>query len=72
MRVKRLLALAAQKFVSDIAVDALQYCRIRGQGPQPKDRRGANKDKRTVLTMGDLSSALADHGVNVKKPEYYL
>ncbi|KAI9101050.1 putative TAF10-TFIID and SAGA subunit [Phlyctochytrium arcticum] len=72
VRVKRLLALAAQKFVSDIAVDALQYCKIRGQGPQPKDRKGAIKDKRTILTMEDLSLALADHGINVKKPEYYL
>ncbi|TPX72738.1 hypothetical protein SpCBS45565_g00173 [Spizellomyces sp. 'palustris'] len=72
VRVKRLLALAAQKFVSDIAVDALQYCKIRGQGPQTKDRRNMTKDKRTVLTMDDLSAALADHGVNMKKPEYFL
>ncbi|KND01702.1 uncharacterized protein SPPG_03497 [Spizellomyces punctatus DAOM BR117] len=72
IRVKRLLALAAQKFVSDIAVDALQYCKIRGQGPQTKDRRNMTKDKRTVLTMDDLSAALADHGVNMKKPEYFL
>ncbi|KAI8913101.1 putative TAF10-TFIID and SAGA subunit, partial [Powellomyces hirtus] len=73
VRVKRLLALAAQKFVSDIAVDALQYSKIRGQGPaSAKDRRATQKEKRTVLTMEDLSAALADHGVNVKKPEYYL
>ena len=25
---------------------------------------------RVVLTMDDLSLALAEHGVNVKKPEY--
>ncbi|KAI8824549.1 transcription initiation factor IID TAF10 subunit [Fimicolochytrium jonesii] len=71
-RVKRLLALAAQKFISDIAVDALQYSRIRSQQPLPKDRRSVVKDKRTVLTIDDLSAALADHGVNIKKPEYYL
>ncbi|KAJ3144930.1 Transcription initiation factor TFIID subunit 10 [Geranomyces michiganensis] len=72
-RVKRLLALAAQKFVSDIAVDALQYSKIRGQNASDKkDRRSTAKDRRTVLTMEDLSAALADHGVNVKKPEYYL
>ncbi|KAI8824578.1 transcription initiation factor TFIID 23-30kDa subunit-domain-containing protein [Fimicolochytrium jonesii] len=71
-RVKRLLALAAQKFVSDIAVDALQYSRIRSQQPLPKDRRSVVKDKRTVLTVDDLSAALADHGVNIRKPEYYL
>ena len=38
---KRLIALAAQKFVSDIANDALQYCKIRQQGvSQMKDRKG--------------------------------
>jgi hypothetical protein len=29
------------------------------------------QDKRIVLTMEDLSSALSDHGVPVRKPEYY-
>ncbi|KAI9002299.1 transcription initiation factor TFIID 23-30kDa subunit-domain-containing protein, partial [Gaertneriomyces semiglobifer] len=70
-RIQRLLALVAQKFVSDIAIDALQYHKIRAQGQQSKDRRGAPKDKRTVLTMEDLAAALGDHGVNVRKPEYF-
>ena len=31
----------------------------------------SNKDRnRVVLTMDDLSQALGDHGVNVKKPDY--
>ncbi|KAJ3280578.1 Transcription initiation factor TFIID subunit 10 [Borealophlyctis nickersoniae] len=72
LRIKRLLGLAAQKFIADVAGDALQYCKIRGQGAQAKDRRGASKDKRTVLTMDDLSAALAEHGVNIKKPEMWL
>ncbi|KAJ9058924.1 hypothetical protein DSO57_1007327 [Entomophthora muscae] len=36
-RVKRVLALATQKFVSDIATDAYQYAKIRNQAP--KDRK---------------------------------
>lgn len=39
MRRKRLLSLAAEKFVSDIAADAFQYARIRtnaGPGGRPK------------------------------------
>ncbi|RUO95422.1 transcription initiation factor TFIID 23-30kDa subunit-domain-containing protein [Jimgerdemannia flammicorona] len=32
LRIKRLLALAAQKFIADIATDAYQYCKIRQQG----------------------------------------
>jgi len=31
------------------------------------------KDKtRTTLTMDDLSAALAEYGINARKPEFYL
>ncbi|CAO3639886.1 unnamed protein product [Cunninghamella blakesleeana] len=36
VRVKRLLALAAQKFVADIATDAFQYCKVRQSGNRSK------------------------------------
>lgn len=29
------------------------------------------QEKKIVLTMDDLSSALTEYGLNVKKPEYY-
>ncbi|KAL7414630.1 transcription initiation factor TFIID 23-30kDa subunit-domain-containing protein [Mrakia frigida] len=80
-RLKRLLSLAAQKFVSDIATDAFHYARIRTNATpatrgRPPTAGGATapgvKDKnRTVLTMDDLSASLAERGVNLKKPEYY-
>ncbi|KAJ7583410.1 transcription initiation factor IID, TAF10 subunit [Mycena floridula] len=77
VRLKRLLSLAAQKFVSDIAADAYQHARIRTNamggrarthqfGPASKDRT------RTTLTMDDLSSALGEYGINARKPDYYL
>ncbi|KAI8069649.1 transcription initiation factor TFIID 23-30kDa subunit-domain-containing protein [Gongronella butleri] len=66
-RVKRLLALAAQKYIADIATDAFQYCKVRQSGNRSK----VGKDRKTVLTMEDLSAALAEYGINVKKPEYY-
>lgn len=80
VRLKRLLALAAQKFVSDIAADAYQHARIRtnaGGGRarvnQPFAGAGHVKDKtRTTLTMEDLSAALAEYGINCRKPEYYM
>ncbi|KAI9344202.1 putative transcription initiation factor tfiid subunit 10 [Zopfochytrium polystomum] len=68
IRVKRLLALAAQKFVADISSDALHYCKIRQQAHQSKDKKSSAK--KNVLTIDDLSAALAEYGVNVKKPEY--
>lgn len=93
---KRLLALAAQKFVSDIAADAYQHARIRtnasagGRGRAPlgqSSRVSATlnvgltieylqhllQDKtRTTLTMEDLSAALAEYGINARKPEFYM
>lgn len=44
VRLKRLLSLAAEKFVSDIAADAFQYARIRtnaGPGGRPRGAPGA-------------------------------
>ncbi|XP_064486157.1 transcription initiation factor TFIID subunit 10-like [Ornithodoros turicata] len=67
-RVVRLISIAAQKFISDIANDALQHCKMRGAGQSKK----ATKDKRYTLTMEDLSPALLEHGINVKKPYYFV
>ncbi|GLB41966.1 putative functions as a component of the DNA-binding general transcription factor complex TFIID and the transcription regulatory histone acetylation (HAT) complexes SAGA and SLIK [Lyophyllum shimeji] len=80
VRLKRLLSLAAQKFVSDIAADAYQHARIRtnaasgrARANQPLTGPGSAKDKtRTTLTMDDLSAALAEYGINARKPEFYL
>ncbi|KIY50685.1 transcription initiation factor IID, TAF10 subunit, partial [Fistulina hepatica ATCC 64428] len=76
VRLKRLLSLAAQKFVSDIAADAYQHARIRTNAASGRSRGNqpyASKDKtRTTLTMDDLSSALAEYGINARKPDFYL
>jgi hypothetical protein len=37
------MALAAQKFVTDIAQDAYQYCKIRQQGLTARDKRMAGR-----------------------------
>ncbi|KAL6945238.1 hypothetical protein ACO0QE_002687 [Hanseniaspora vineae] len=120
IRIKRLLALATQKFVSDIATDAYEYSRIRsstavqnannGQAKarqllmgqqqqqmaqqQEQQGNGSNENNNTVaagssgsgsgggsqqqndrekvvLTVNDLSSAVAEYGLNVGKPDFY-
>jgi transcription initiation factor TFIID subunit 10 len=76
---KRLLALCTQKFISDLATDAYQFSKIRSsvststQMPQMGPRVGRpGKDKgRNVLTLEDLTAALGDGGVNIKRPEFY-
>ncbi|XP_056166153.1 transcription initiation factor TFIID subunit 10 isoform X1 [Syzygium oleosum] len=60
VRLTRLVAVATQKFVADIASDALQHCKAR-QASIVKDKRDKQqKDKRLILTMDDLSKALRE------------
>uniref|UniRef100_A0A7N2N2Y0 Uncharacterized protein n=1 Tax=Quercus lobata TaxID=97700 RepID=A0A7N2N2Y0_QUELO len=54
----RLVAVATQKFIAEVASDALQQCKAR-QATVVRDKRDKQqKDKRLVLTMEDLSRAL--------------
>mmetsp|Transcript_9813 Transcript_9813/g.25179 ORF Transcript_9813/g.25179 Transcript_9813/m.25179 type:complete len:159 (+) Transcript_9813:186-662(+) len=70
-RVIKMVAMATQKFVADIATDALQHCKQRLAG-QPASRRASTKDKRFVLTSTDLQAALKEQGIGVAKPPYYV
>lgn len=71
VRLIRLVAVATQKFISEVAGDALQQCKAR-QSAVVKDKRDKQqKDKRLILTMEDLSKALREYGVNVKHQEYF-
>ncbi|XP_064384172.1 transcription initiation factor TFIID subunit 10-like [Halichondria panicea] len=67
-KIVRLVSLAAQKFISDIANDALQHCKMRSAG---QSARKATKDRKYTLTMEDLGKALGEYGINLKKPAYY-
>ncbi|XP_052590437.1 transcription initiation factor TFIID subunit 10-like [Peromyscus californicus insignis] len=68
-RIIRLISLAAQKFISDIANDALQHCKMKAaaSGSSPSKR----KDSKYTLTMEDLTPALREYGIEVKKPHYF-
>ncbi|KAJ8388940.1 hypothetical protein AAFF_G00125010 [Aldrovandia affinis] len=68
-RIIRLISLAAQKFISDIANDALQHCKMKGTASGSS--RSKTKDKKYTLTMEDLSPTLSEYGINVKKPHYF-
>ena len=69
-RILRLVSLAAQKFVSDVASDALTNCKMRQSSVATVTKKGG-KEKKYVMTTEDLSMALGEQGVNVKKPPYY-
>ncbi|XP_018329403.1 transcription initiation factor TFIID subunit 10 [Agrilus planipennis] len=72
-RLLRLISIAAQKFISDIANDALQHCKMRNISSSHSSKGSKNcKDRRYCLTMEDLIPALAEYGITIKKPHYYV
>ncbi|KAF2904893.1 hypothetical protein ILUMI_01275 [Ignelater luminosus] len=74
-RLLRLISIAAQKFISDIANDALQHCKMRSSNSSSShssSRSKGSKDRRYCLTMEDLTPALAEFGITIKKPHYYV
>ena len=85
-RVARMVAVAAQKFATDVASGALQACKVRqarearesrqaakGKKAEPESSGGGaeGQEKRYVMTVEDLSQSLGDYGINVRKRPYY-
>ncbi|GAB4853420.1 Transcription initiation factor TFIID subunit 10 [Ancistrocladus abbreviatus] len=73
VRLIRLVAVAAQKFIAEIAADALQHCKARQSAVirDKKDKQQQQKERQLTLTMEDLSKALREYGVNLKHQEYF-
>jgi transcription initiation factor TFIID subunit 10 len=73
-RLIRLIALASQKFLSDIANDALQHCKMRtsSQITQSSKNPKGPKEKKYVMTMEDLVPALQEYGITARKPHYFV
>ncbi|GFR08326.1 transcription initiation factor TFIID subunit 10, partial [Trichonephila clavata] len=65
-KIIKLISIAAQKFLSDIASDSLEQCKIKNAEQTKK----TTKDKKYVLTMEDLTTSLEEYGISVKKPSY--
>ncbi len=81
----KIVSLASQKFISEIVNDCMQYNKLKtstakanGQtasattsasiGSQANDK----KQMANVLTLDDLTLVLQEHGINVKKPLYFV
>lgn len=70
-RVVRLVSLAAQKFIADVANDALQQQKKNQAVLQQQSKRPLPKDRKYVLTTEDLSYALSQQGIHVRKPTFF-
>ncbi|CAD7079693.1 unnamed protein product [Hermetia illucens] len=76
-RIVRLISIAAQKFISDVVNDALQHCKTRtsnvsGSSHGSSKNKAGTKDRKYTLTMEDLTPALADYGITVRKAHYFV
>ncbi|XP_055545188.1 transcription initiation factor TFIID subunit 10-like [Wyeomyia smithii] len=78
-RIVRLISIAAQKFISDVANDALQHCKTRtsnapntSHGSSKNQNAKLAKDRKYTLTMEDLQPALNDYGITVRKAHYFV
>ena len=71
VRLERLISLAAQKFIAEIAHDAISHCRLRQGASTSQSKKGAPKDVKLTLTIDDLERALREYGVVLKKPPYF-
>ncbi|KAK3019645.1 hypothetical protein RJ639_002935 [Escallonia herrerae] len=85
VRLVRLVAVATQKFIAEVATDALQYvlevltytdifwhCKAR-QAAVVKDKRDKQqKDKRLILAMEDLSKALREVSIFSVLSQFWL
>ena len=56
-----LVSVVAQKFISDIATDALGHHKVNKK----------RKDKKYVMNTDDLRDALEDRGIAVSRQPYY-
>jgi len=70
-KITKLISLSAQKFISEICTDSMNYCKQRQTNPIYRDKVSSSKEKRYVLSVDDLVPSLKEYGINVKKPEYY-
>lgn len=74
------MSLATQKFLTEVASDALTHSQMRGNPAGSSSGGGGtggggskkSKEKKNCLRMEDLQPALADMGIQVKKPQYYM
>ena len=64
--------MTTQKFISDVANDALQHCKTctNNQSGSAKSVK-PTQDRKYTMTMEDLAPALADYGITVRKAQYF-
>ena len=71
VRVTRLISLAAQKFMQQIADDCFKV-QANKLAALPKDEKLRKINQRVVLTTETLGEVLSEYGVSMKKPSLFV
>jgi transcription initiation factor TFIID subunit 10 len=69
-KVKKLVSLIAQKFITDVATSCYQYHKI-VQRATMKEKKGP-KERKLTLTLSDVEHALKEVGINISRPSYFF
>lgn len=69
-KVKKLVSLIAQKFITDVATSSYQYHKI-AQRASLKEKKGP-KEKKLTLNLADVENALKEMGMDVARPAYFF
>eukprot|EP00003_Mantamonas_plastica_P004612 TRINITY_DN1364_c1_g2_i3.p1 TRINITY_DN1364_c1_g2~~TRINITY_DN1364_c1_g2_i3.p1 ORF type:complete len:135 (-),score=46.69 TRINITY_DN1364_c1_g2_i3:51-431(-) len=67
--VLKLVNVATQKFIYDLALDSIHYTKIREQRETGRSKTKATH--RRVLKVEDVQQSLEQYGIHVNKPEYF-
>lgn len=70
VRIKRLVSVIGQKFLSDITSDAVKYSKLRTNNPS-SSQKPSNSKTRQTFTFDDLTFALNERGIQIKRPPYH-
>ncbi|KAF7684465.1 Transcription initiation factor TFIID subunit 10 [Astathelohania contejeani] len=68
-RVKKMISLMTQKFITDVATNAFQYHKIFQKAAQ-KDKQFP-KEKKVTLQFCDLEKAFEEMGIDISRPYYF-
>ena len=72
IRLKRLISVLGQKFLSDVINDSLKYSKLKNSTHGPSVRSSNQRETtKQSLVMDDLVYALSERGIIIKRPPYH-
>jgi transcription initiation factor TFIID subunit 10 len=71
IRLKRLISVLGQKFLSDVVNDSLKYSKLKNSTHGISSRSSQREPSKQSLNMDDLIFALSERGISIERPPYH-